>query len=64
MLAGLVKNPTGYDPTNYADKALERRNVVLDRMAELNVIDDASGGARPGRQALGPRRPGEPPTAA
>lgn len=38
MLAGLVKNPTGYDPTNSPDKALARRNVVLDRMAELNVI--------------------------
>ncbi len=38
MLAGLVKNPTGYDPTNSPDAALERRNVVLDRMAELNVI--------------------------
>ncbi|WP_162599712.1 transglycosylase domain-containing protein [Nocardioides solisilvae] len=39
-LAGLVKNPTGYDPTNYPERALARRNVVLDRMAELNVIDD------------------------
>src|SRR4051812_10296106 len=38
MLAGLVKNPTGYDPTNSPDAALERRNVVLDRMADLNVI--------------------------
>ncbi len=38
MLAGLVKNPTGYDPTNSPDRALDRRNVVLDRMAELNVI--------------------------
>ena len=38
MLAGLVKNPTGYDPTNSPDRAVERRNVVLDRMAELNVI--------------------------
>src|SRR6476659_4884663 len=38
VLAGLVKNPTGYDPTNSPDRALERRNVVLDRMAELNVI--------------------------
>ncbi|WP_243061224.1 transglycosylase domain-containing protein [Nocardioides sp. SR21] len=38
MLAGLVKNPTGYDPTNSPDKALARRNIVLDRMAELNVI--------------------------
>src|SRR4051812_659966 len=38
MLAGLVKNPSGYDPTNSPDRALARRNVVLDRMAELNVI--------------------------
>ncbi len=38
MLAGLVKNPTGYDPTNSPDRALERRNVVLDRMAQLNVV--------------------------
>ncbi|MEZ5096335.1 MAG: transglycosylase domain-containing protein [Nocardioides sp.] len=38
LLAGLVKNPTGYDPTNYPDRAVARRNVVLDRMAELNVI--------------------------
>jgi membrane peptidoglycan carboxypeptidase len=38
MLAGLVKNPTGYDPTNSPDRALARRNVVLDRMASLNVI--------------------------
>ncbi|MFC7497022.1 MULTISPECIES: penicillin-binding protein [unclassified Nocardioides] len=39
MLAGLVKNPTGYDPTNSPDRALERRNIVLDRMAQLNVIE-------------------------
>jgi len=38
MLAGLVRNPTGYDPTNSPDSALNRRNTVLDRMAELNVI--------------------------
>ena len=41
MLAGLVKNPTGFDPTNYPDRALERRNIVLDRMAQLSVIADA-----------------------
>ncbi|MDN4161388.1 transglycosylase domain-containing protein [Nocardioides abyssi] len=40
LLAGLVKNPTGYDPTNAPDRALERRNVVLDRMAQLGVIKD------------------------
>ena len=37
-LAGLVKNPTGYDPTNSPERSLNRRNVVLDRMAQLNVI--------------------------
>jgi membrane peptidoglycan carboxypeptidase len=37
-LAGLVKNPVGYDPTNYPDIARERRNTVLNRMAQLNII--------------------------
>lgn len=38
MLAGLVKNPSGYDPTNYADRALLRRNTVIARMAQLHAI--------------------------
>jgi len=38
LLAGLVRNPTGYDPTNYPDRALERRSVVLQRMAQLGVV--------------------------
>jgi membrane peptidoglycan carboxypeptidase len=41
MLAGLVRNPTGYDPTNYSDRALERRSVVLQRMAQLGVVSQA-----------------------
>jgi membrane peptidoglycan carboxypeptidase len=41
MLAGLVKNPSGYDPTNSPDRALERRNVVLDRMAQLGAAPQA-----------------------
>ena len=40
-LAGLVKNPVGFDPTTYQDRALARRNVVLNRMAELNVLEPA-----------------------
>ncbi len=39
-LAGLVQNPSTYDPTNAPERALERRNVVLDRMAELGVVKD------------------------
>jgi membrane peptidoglycan carboxypeptidase len=44
LIAGLVKNPTGYDPTNFPDAAIARRNVVLERMAQLHVIttDQAS----------------------
>jgi membrane peptidoglycan carboxypeptidase len=38
LLAGLVKNPTLYDPTNNRAESRDRRNVVLNRMAELNVI--------------------------
>ena len=38
LLAGVVKNPTQYDPTNNAQASRERRNLVLSRMAELNVI--------------------------
>jgi membrane peptidoglycan carboxypeptidase len=38
LLAGLVKNPVGYDPTRNPSKAFERRNIVLERMAELKVI--------------------------
>lgn len=38
MLAGLVQRPSGYDPTENPDAALERRNVVIDRMAELQMI--------------------------
>lgn len=41
LLAGLVQNPVGLDPTVNPDRALQRRNVVIDRMAQLNVIDDA-----------------------
>jgi membrane peptidoglycan carboxypeptidase len=38
MIAGLVKNPTAYDPTRFPDEALTRRNIVLARMAELGLI--------------------------
>lgn len=37
-LAGLVKNPVGYDPTESPERAKNRRNVVLERLAQLNVI--------------------------
>ncbi|MEU8225102.1 transglycosylase domain-containing protein [Kribbella sp. NPDC048915] len=45
MLAGLVKNPTGYDPTNNAKRAKDRRDVVIRRMLELKVISVAQANA-------------------
>jgi membrane peptidoglycan carboxypeptidase len=41
LLAGLVKNPVGYDPTTYSTRAKARRNIVLARMAQLNVISQS-----------------------
>ena len=38
LLAGIVKNPTALDPTNFPEDALERRNLVLDRMLELGHV--------------------------
>ncbi|WP_134767896.1 transglycosylase domain-containing protein [Nocardioides sp. 1609] len=38
ILAGLVQNPSAFDPTNHPERALTRRDVVLDRMAQLSVI--------------------------
>ena len=40
LLAGLVKNPVGYDPVDNPERAVARRNVVLDRMAQLSVISE------------------------
>jgi membrane peptidoglycan carboxypeptidase len=38
LLAGLVKNPVGYDPTKYPDRAKARRSVVLEAMVKEHVI--------------------------
>ena len=54
LLAGLVKNPSQYDPTNNPEASEARRNVVLDRMAELNVIS-RSEARRASRADLGLR---------
>ncbi|QSR24522.1 glycosyl transferase [Nocardioides aromaticivorans] len=41
LLAGLVQSPEAYNPTRNAAQAKVRRNVVLQRMAQLSVITDA-----------------------
>ncbi len=41
LLAGVVRNPTAYDPTRHPEAALARRNTVLSRMRELGYITPA-----------------------
>ncbi|MFI9648811.1 transglycosylase domain-containing protein [Streptomyces sp. NPDC052040] len=41
LLAGLVQSPTRYDPVNDEAEAKKRRNVVLQRMAEVHDISQA-----------------------
>lgn len=38
MLAGMVQNPVQTNPIKYTDRALERRDVVLNRMRDLNIV--------------------------
>jgi penicillin-binding protein 1A len=42
LLAGLIQAPSATDPFLAREAALERRNVVLDRMAELDMADQAA----------------------
>ncbi len=41
LLAGLVNNPSVFDPWNHPRKATERRNLVLDRMVENRKLGAA-----------------------
>jgi len=52
LLAGLVENPTAYDPLTNPKTALARRNLVLQRMAQVGDITPAQAGAAD-RQPLG-----------
>ena len=38
LLVGMIKGPSLYDPRKHPDKAKERRDLVLDVMAEQNLI--------------------------
>ncbi len=42
LLAGLVENPTAYNPILHPKVALERRNTVLARMHQVGMISAAS----------------------
>src|SRR5918997_157658 len=39
FLAGLIRNPVGYDPLTRPEAARDRRNLVLERLVELRQID-------------------------
>ncbi|KPI11967.1 glycosyl transferase family 51 [Actinobacteria bacterium OK074] len=41
LLAGIVQSPTRYDPVNDEAEAKKRRNVVLQRMADLGDVSQA-----------------------
>lgn len=41
MLAGLPQRPSGYSPHEDIQSAMDRRDIVLNRMAELGYITDA-----------------------
>ncbi|MCO6060184.1 penicillin-binding protein 1B [Pseudomonas sp. MOB-449] len=38
LLVGMVKGPSYYNPRRFPERALERRNLVIDLLAEQNVI--------------------------
>jgi penicillin-binding protein 1A len=42
LLAGLVKAPSNYAPTGNMERAVQRRNVVLQAMLDMEAIDEAT----------------------
>ena len=45
LLVGMLSGPGKYDPVRHPDAALERRNLVLDRMVTNNVLSEPEGEA-------------------
>ena len=51
LLAGLIQSPSSYAPTVNLDRAVARRNVVLQAMVSTGAIDQAA--AERARSAAG-----------
>jgi penicillin-binding protein 1B len=43
LLVAVVRGPSAYDPRRYPDRALKRRNLVLDQMVEQGIISRERG---------------------
>jgi membrane peptidoglycan carboxypeptidase len=39
LLAGMIRSPSSYSPLRHADRAIQRRNDVLNRMLQRGVIN-------------------------
>ncbi|WP_020406093.1 penicillin-binding protein 1B [Hahella ganghwensis] len=50
LLVAIVKGASYYDPRRHPERAKERRNLVLDQMAEANVISDSQANADKARR--------------
>ena len=63
LIVGLAKNPEGYNPRKHRQRAIQRRNIVLDVMAREGVISAAEA-SRAKRERLDLAKPVEPAGAA
>jgi penicillin-binding protein 1A len=41
FIAGMIRNPTGYDPVRFRDRSRTRRSVVLSRLVAVGKLDAA-----------------------
>lgn len=49
LLVGMIKGPSYYDPRRHPERALERRNLVLDTLVEQGVLSVEQGDAAKAR---------------
>jgi penicillin-binding protein 1A len=45
LLAGLIRNPTSYNPIRFPERAVERLDVALDRMVDVGALTEADAAA-------------------